>query len=145
MQRLQQRLALRLANGAALLGRLAVDRGLDGIQLADPSQSLLGDGRLGRLVHLEQAPPGMRHAGHMGDALRLAGLRRESVVAGIGIGVQLASEPGQVLPWSLALAVRRVAVECRWRPGAAPGPGVEGIDPEPADARLAAPRGENAD
>src|SRR3954451_10328314 len=113
MQRLQQRLALRLANGAALLGRLAVDRGLDGVQLADPSQSLFGDRRLGRLVHLEQPPPGMRHAGDMGNALRPAGLRRESVVAGIGIGVQPARKPRQVLSWSLALAPWRVSVERR--------------------------------
>src|SRR3954451_18631704 len=88
----------------------------------------------------------MRHAGDMGNALRPAGLRRgERVVAGIGIGVQPPPEPGQVLPWSLALAVWRVAVERRRWPGAAPGPRVEGIDPEPADAGLAAPRGENAD
>src|SRR5215211_5320364 len=87
----------------------------------------------------------MRPAGYMGDALRLAGLRRERVVAGIGIGVQPAGEPAEMLPWSLALAVRRVAVEGRRRPGAAPGPGVEGVDPEPAEARLAAPRGEDAD
>jgi len=44
MQRLQQRLALRLARRPALLGRLAVDCRLDGIQLADPSQPLLGNG-----------------------------------------------------------------------------------------------------
>src|SRR3954467_7529356 len=87
----------------------------------------------------------MRHAGDVGDALRPAGLRRESVVAGIGIGVQPAREPGQVLPWSLALAVWRVAVERRRWSGAAPGPRVEGIDPEPAGAGLAAPWGENAD
>src|ERR671933_1034938 len=88
----------------------------------------------------------MRHAGDMGNALRPAALRRgERVVAGIGIGVQPAREPGQVLPWSLALAVWRVAVERRRRPGTAPGPRVEGIDPEPADAGLAAPRSEDTD
>src|SRR3954451_659969 len=87
----------------------------------------------------------MRHAGHVGDARRSAGLRRESVVAGIGIGMQPAREPGQVLPWSLALAVWRVAVECRRWPGATPGPRVKGIDPEPADAGLAAPRSEDTD
>ena len=47
VQRLQQRLALRLARRAALLGRLAVDRRLDGIELADPPQRLFGDRRLG--------------------------------------------------------------------------------------------------
>src|SRR5215213_6309802 len=87
----------------------------------------------------------MRPAGYMGDALRLAGLRRERVVAGIGIGVQPAGEPGEMLPWSLALAVWRVAVERRRGPGAAPGPGVEGVDPKPPRTCLAAPWGEDAD
>src|ERR687893_1884276 len=81
----------------------------------------------------------------MDDAPRHAGLRRERVVAGIGIGVQPAGEPGEMLPRPLALAVWRVAVERRRRPGAAPGPRVEGIDPEPADAGLAAPRSEDTD
>src|SRR3954451_23475183 len=87
----------------------------------------------------------MRHAGHVGDARRPAGLRRESVVAGIGIGVEPPPEPGQVLSWSPALAVWRVAVERRRWSGAAPGPRVKGIDPEPADAGLAAPRSEDTD
>lgn len=51
--------------------------------------------------------------------------------------MQPAREPGQVLPWSLALAVRRVAVERRRRrtPAlwASPGPGVEGRDRETAE------------
>jgi hypothetical protein len=69
VQRLQQRLALRLAHGVALLRRLAVDRRLDGIELTDPPQALLGDRRPGALVDLEQLPPGMRHAGDVVDQL----------------------------------------------------------------------------
>src|SRR5215210_5946843 len=76
VQRLQQRLALRLAHRAALLGRLAVDRRLDGIELADPPQRLFSDRRLGALVDLEQFAPRMRHAGDMGDRRRFAALRR---------------------------------------------------------------------
>ncbi|HZH47112.1 MAG TPA: hypothetical protein VEY31_10800, partial [Roseococcus sp.] len=146
MQRLQQRLALRLARRVALLGRLAVDRGLDGIELADATQRLFGDRRPGALIDLEQFTPRVRHAGDVSDARRLAALpRAERVIACIGIRVQPACIPGQVLPWSLALAVRRVAVERCRRPGAAPGPRVKSVDPEPADAGLAASRGEDAD
>src|SRR3712207_61680 len=43
VQGIEQRLALRLARRAALLGRLSVDRRLDRIELADPPQGLLGD------------------------------------------------------------------------------------------------------
>jgi hypothetical protein len=146
VQGIEQRLALRLAHCAALLGRLLVDRRLDRVELANAAQGLLGDRRLGAVVDLEQLAPRMGHAGDMRDLRRLAALRRgQRVVAGVGIGVQPACIAGQVLPWPLALAVRRVVVDRRRRAGAAPRPGVEGIHPEPADARSAAPRGEDAD
>ena len=82
----------------------------------------------------------------MRDLRWLAVLRPgQRVVAGEGVGVQPALEPGEVAPRPLALAVRRVAVERRRRAGAAPGPRVEGVDPEPGLARLAPPRRQHAD
>jgi transposase-like protein len=59
LQGLNDRTAALLADGAAVLGRLAADLGLDRVEPGDLSQCLSGERRLGRRVELVEASPAM--------------------------------------------------------------------------------------
>ena len=51
-----------LADGAAVLGRLAADLGLDRIEPGDLGESLSGERRLGRSMEIVEASSAMRPA-----------------------------------------------------------------------------------
>ena len=69
----------------------------------------------------------------------------QRIVAAVGVGVEEALEAGQMIAWPLALAVGAVAVERRWRPGAGPASGIDGIDPEACDPCSTEPRRQHVD
>ena len=78
MQGFEQRLTGFLSSSGALLYRLPLRCGLNGIQLADAAQGLGRDGAPIRLMEVEELPPGV---GHTGEFDHLA--PKQHLIAGI--------------------------------------------------------------
>ena len=129
MQGVHDRPAALLPDRAPLLGRAAADLGLDRVELADPAQRLLRQGRAGGLVDLVEAPPAMRPAEGEPDLARRPALQ-QALEAGIAVHLQHALELGQVGGRMLALAVLGVEVDHRRRGAAAPGPVIDRVAPQ---------------
>src|SRR3954467_10021258 len=130
MEGAHERLAALLPNGEPVLGRVAADLGLDGVELADPAQRLLRQRRAGGLVELVEAPPAMRPTERELDLVRRAA-RQQALEAAVAVYLQDTLEPGQVSGRMLALAVLGVEVDHRRRGAAVPRPVVDRIAPEP--------------
>src|SRR5208283_2790244 len=107
---LDEGLALRLAHGSALIGRLSVDGALDLEQGVDAPDHLDGDGRdRRRLLACGLAPggaldvsedeeraPGVAPASGLQDGARLSVGRIELAVAAVGVGLEDAGVSGQM-------------------------------------------------
>ena len=108
---------------------------LDGIELRDPVERRLGDGRFRRLPHVEDAPAAMAPAGDLGDRRPRreprAGLARrvQRCEPAIGIGLQKPGEVREMGRRVRAATVGAVEVDRRRRCGAAERPVVTDIDP----------------
>src|SRR6185369_218026 len=99
-------LAARLPLHPTLVSGSALDVGLNGIEFLDPSQCLLGDRRLRGFEHLEQLASGVRHASNVGDPPRVFAVGSiQRLVAGEGVGVQVAVEPIQMAAGTLTLPI----------------------------------------
>jgi hypothetical protein len=61
------RLGELLAGGVAVLRLVAVDLGLDGEELGDALQRLLGERRVGGGMKVVELAPGMRPSAHLGE------------------------------------------------------------------------------
>src|SRR4029453_2098805 len=81
--------------------RLAADRSLDRVKLADFLQGVGGDRRFRAFVDVEDLAPEVCPTSDLDDPFAI-----EFIEAGIGIGLQEATEPGQVLGRPFPLAVR---------------------------------------
>src|SRR5271166_4957424 len=126
---LDDRTAALLAAGAAVLGRLAADLGLDRVEPGDLSQRLSGERRLGRRVELVEASPAMRPTENQLD--RAAAALRQSGEPRVAIDMQLAVEACEMFGGMLALAVLTVDVGGGRMPRCIPGPRVNRVAPQP--------------
>ncbi len=122
-----------IAGAALLVGRGAPPRC---IQCGDAVKRLERERRLGRLVHVEELAPDMRHAGRLDNPA----IDIELGVAGIAIGLENALESVQMRPRMLPAAVWRLAGERGWRSGAGEWPIVTDEGPEPRRSCPAATR-----
>src|SRR6266481_7877495 len=77
MQGIEQRHRVSLTCREALLGRTTADMILDLIQTANALESLFGERRVQRDLHLKKMPPRMGHAGNLFDARRNPRLSRQ--------------------------------------------------------------------
>jgi hypothetical protein len=113
--------------------RLPAHTSFDGIEFADPAQSLSRHGRASRLSDLVELSPSVRPAGGEND-ISITGQPLESRVT---INVQDTFESFEMRHRTFGLAVRREQIDRSWWCGTAPRPLVAGIDPQPS--RLCAP------
>src|ERR1700676_4213456 len=109
-----------------MVGRQAVDRCFDPVQLADAVKRLLGDRRADGSVYIEELTPDVSPTAGFGDTI--AG--KQLVESGIAIGMDHAGEPLQVRPRVLALAIGRVEEQCRRRPVSGKSPLVANVGPQ---------------
>jgi len=107
---------LGLADAPPLLGRLPGHLALDGEKQRNPFQGVLGQGRAGGGVNVEDFPAHMGHAGDLGHGGGPAVLGFvQGVESGIAIGMQMAAKAGQFRLRMLTPAIGRVAVQHRRR------------------------------
>ena len=141
MQALQPWLGMLLPYLSSLVWRLAPDRGFDGIQFANPLQYFLGKGGGPGHVYVIKLPATVCPARCLDDPARLV----QCMKAGIGIGLQDASEVRQVRLRVASLAVRGIGKpHCR-RHGGTGWPVIAHIGPEPPRLRLATARCQDRD
>src|SRR5262249_14438382 len=114
-----------LAFSSPVIGQEAVDTLLDGVELADVVERLLGDRRAVRGVHLEELAPGVCPTGGLEDAV--AG--EQLVETCVTIGMDNAAELFQVMLRMLAFAIRRVEEQCGWGTFTGEGPLVTDVNP----------------
>jgi len=113
----------------AVLGGMAADRRLDGIEFADPRQHLARQRRLGGdEKFIERAP-------HVGPAERqrhraIGAIAGQPLEPGIAVNLQHAAEPGQVASRSGALAVLRIVIRHHRMPRPVPRTVIDGVAPQ---------------
>lgn len=126
----------RLPAGAPRRRALAADLALEGIQLPDAPDGLGGKRRAVGHVDVVELAPHVRPAGRLHDPAILV----ERTEAGIAVGLQDATEGGQMRARMLALAVGRVAIPHRRRRAAAGRAVIAHVGPQAARLGAAAPR-----
>jgi len=119
MQGLDDRLTSLLAHLLAMLGRLAADLGLDGVERPDVRQHLGRKRRLGGDMEFVEAPAHVRPAERQLDRAVLA-VTGQPLEPGIAVHLQHAPEPRQVRCRPLAFPVLGVDVGRRRMSGSAP-------------------------
>jgi len=91
-----------LPQSPPFIGRLALDRSLDVVEASNPLESLMGDRRPRRGVHVEELPPRMSPACRLDNAAGLV----EAVEARVSIGLEHPREERQMGKRPFASAVR---------------------------------------
>jgi hypothetical protein len=84
-----------LPHGAAPLGRLARDRGLDPVELGNPAQALLGNWRGVLVEQGTELPPAMCPAVRQRQRRLDGPPAGQGLVGAVAIHLQHAAEPGQ--------------------------------------------------
>src|SRR5580658_3258390 len=93
-----------------MVGRQALDRLLDTVELTDPIKCLLGDRRTDSGMHVEELAPDVRPTAGLDDVA--AG--EQLLKPGIAVGVDDAAEVFEMGPRVLTLAIGRVEEQrCR--------------------------------
>ena len=139
LQIIEDRLCLRLSEFDAAVRWRSTRFLLDGIELRDAPDGLVGDGRTLGSVDVDELAPDMSHAGDFTDTAGTV----EAFEPSITIGVHPALILCKVILGMLSFAIWRELIPAGWWGIAAPRPLVSPIGPKARRCRLAGPWGQH--